>query len=74
MIVIITCIVFLNFIIAEVSASYQTIKDTLEVKILQERGMMINESEDLLRARFGNRIQSWRHLFPQYIITRDLDE
>jgi hypothetical protein len=29
-----TCIIFMNFIIAEVSASYQGVKDTLHVKLL----------------------------------------
>ena len=72
--VIVTCIVFLNFIIAEVSASYQSVKDILNVSILQERGQMINESEDMLRARFGTRIAEWKHLFPKYIITRELDD
>lgn len=29
-----TCIIFMNFIIAEVSASYQKVKDTLHYKLL----------------------------------------
>jgi hypothetical protein len=29
-----TCIIFMNFIIAEVSATYQDVKDTLHVKLL----------------------------------------
>ena len=69
-----TCIVFLNFIIAEVSASYEKVKNTLDVTILQERGQLINESEDMLRARFGKQITEWTHLFPKYIITRELDD
>ena len=36
-IVTITSIIFLNFIIAEVSASYQAVKDIIDVTILQER-------------------------------------
>jgi hypothetical protein len=33
-----TCIIFMNFIIAEVCASYLNVKNTLHVKLLQERG------------------------------------
>jgi hypothetical protein len=71
---VVTSIIFMNFIIAEVSATYQNVKDTLAVTLLQERGQMINESEDILRASFGeDRVQQWSHLFPKYIIKRELD-
>lgn len=30
----VTCIIFLNFIIAEVSASYEKVKDTLHVRLM----------------------------------------
>jgi hypothetical protein len=50
-----TCIIFMNFIIAEVSASYQNVKDTLHVKLLQERGLLINEAEDIMRMRFSKK-------------------
>jgi uncharacterized membrane protein len=71
----ITCIIFMNFIIAEVGASYTSVKDTLHYKLLQERGELINEAEDILRSRYHNsRIVKWVHLFPRYIITRELDE
>ena len=70
-----TCIIFMNFIIAEVGASYNKVKDTLHVKLLQERGLMINESEDIMRQRFADeKIMEWKHLFPRYIIARELDE
>jgi len=52
-IVTITCIVFLNFIIAEVSASYQNVKDTLDVLVMKEKATLIHESEEMLKARFG---------------------
>ena len=70
LVVTITCIVFLNFIIAEVSASYQKVKDNVDVNVIQERGTLINESEDMLKARFGNQIKTWDHLFPKFIISR----
>jgi hypothetical protein len=65
----------MNFIIAEVSASYQGVKDFLHVKLLQERGELINEAEDIMRTRFSeSKVVEWRHLFPKYLIKRELDE
>ena len=37
LVVVLTCIVFLNFIIAEVSNSYQAVKNQVDVLVLQER-------------------------------------
>ena len=73
MMCVVTSVIFMNFIIAEVGATYQTVKEKIFVSLLQERGTMINEAEDILRARFGSRIQTWNHLFPKYIITRETD-
>ena len=74
MMCVVTSIIFMNFIIAEVSATYQTVKEKILVSLLQERGKMINEAEDILRARFGDKIQKWNHLFPKYIISREIDD
>jgi len=63
-------VVFMNFIIAEVTNSYTCIMEVLDPVIMQERCNLINESEDMLRARFGTSIATWKHLFPKYIITR----
>jgi len=38
MIVTMTMVVFLNFIIAEVGSSYNSVKDTINVSLMQERG------------------------------------
>ena len=65
-VVLMTCIVFLNFIIAEVSASYQTVKDKVRGLIDKERAQMIKEAEDIM-------LQSWKdnkELFPKYLISR----
>jgi hypothetical protein len=48
-------IIFMNFIIAEVSASYEKVMNTIHITLLQERGNMINESEDMIRARYGDK-------------------
>ena len=75
MVVGVTCIIFLNFIIAEVSNSYQTVKDRIDVLIYQERAMLISEAEDMLKARFGaSKLKKWTHLFPKYIITREQED
>lgn len=74
-IVLVTCIVFLNFIIAEVSASYQQVKDHIDVLVEQEKATLISESEDMLKARYGGeKLQEWTHFFPRYIITREEED
>lgn len=45
--VIITNVVFLNFIVAEASASYTAVTDTLDAVIQKERANMIRESETM---------------------------
>lgn len=52
-VVTVTCIIFLNFIIAEVSASYQIVKDNIEVLCMKEKATLIKEAEEMLLARFG---------------------
>ena len=75
LIVTVNCIVFLNFIIAEVGASYSNVKLNVDLFVKQEKGTLINESEDMLRARFGaSTISQWNHLFPKYLIIREEDE
>jgi hypothetical protein len=70
-----TQIIFMNFIIAEVSNSYQHVKETLHSNLMQERGKLINEAEDIIRARYGKeKLLQWRHLFPKSIIKRELNE
>lgn len=71
-VVTVTCIVFLNFIIAEVSASYQIVKDSIDILVMKEKATLIKEAEDMLLARFGrDRLHKWTHLFPRYIICRE---
>ena len=45
-----TCVVFLNFIIAEVGASYNAVKNEIDGMILKERALLIKESEDMLNS------------------------
>jgi len=50
----ITCIIFLNFIIAEASNSYTNVMDTLDAQILKERASLIKEAEEMLPRRVKN--------------------
>ena len=43
----ITCIIFLNFIVAEASASYTKVTETLDSVIWMETAAMVSESEDM---------------------------
>jgi hypothetical protein len=48
MIVFVTCIIFLNFIIAEASASYERVSDNIDNFLIFQKVCLINESEDML--------------------------
>jgi len=62
---IITNIIFLNFIIAEASESYAVVKETLEESKNKEKANMITESEFMLPKSMVN-----KEKFPRYIIAR----
>lgn len=47
LVVLMTCIVFLNFIIAEASNSYQAVKDRLEAMVNKEKSSLISEAEGI---------------------------
>ena len=68
-IVVMTCIVFLNFIIAEVSSSYGNVKEDLNGLIQRERATLIKESEDMLPKMKKSDMK----LFPKYLISREID-
>lgn len=62
-----TCIVFLNFIVAEASASYAVVMETLDQVIQQERASLISEAD-------GLSMKATLEKYPKYLITRDIDE
>jgi hypothetical protein len=68
MIVIITCIIFLNFIIAEASASYESVKENLVALINKEKASLVSEAERMMPDSVKN-----PSLFPKYIIIRKED-
>jgi hypothetical protein len=67
--VIITCIVFMNFIIAEVSSSYTNVQKSVMGHIQQDRAQLIQESEDMLLSKH----KSDPNKFPKYLIKREID-
>ena len=41
--IIITCVIFLNFIIAEVSSSYSSVKENIDGLVLKEKASLIKD-------------------------------
>ena len=68
LIVLITNIIFLNFIIAEASESYAKVNERLDESILKERADLINESENMSPSGIKK-----KNIFPKYIIVRKID-
>lgn len=69
-IVIMTCVIFLNFIIAEVSSSYENVKSNIDGLILKERAALIKESEEMMQKSSKTN----QKLFPKFLITREVEE
>lgn len=46
--IVFTCIIFLNFIIAEASASYESVKSNLQSMIYREKSSLVCEAEEML--------------------------
>ena len=69
--VIFSALIFLNFIIAEVSNSYSGVKVNIDALIYKERAGLIEEAEDIMPAntRKNNKIK-----FPKYIVIRELED
>jgi hypothetical protein len=63
----VTCIIFLNFIIAEASNSYSIVKGGLDKIMYQETSDLINEAE-MMAPRFMKTPDS----YPKYIIVRSI--
>ena len=69
--VIFSALIFLNFIIAEVSASYEKVKQNINSLIYKERAILINEAEDIMSERTRKYDQN---KFPKFIVIRDMEE
>ena len=66
--VIITNVVFLNFIVAEASASYSNVTETLEAVIQKEKASLISESEQMSRNK-----KKLPSSYPPYLIVRSIE-
>jgi hypothetical protein len=64
------CLIFLNFIIAEVGESYAKVKEELESLVYRERARMVREVEDLIPDRLK---ENDLRLFPKFIVVREAD-
>ena len=65
---ILTCVIFLNFIIAEASASYEKVAGDIESYVSLQRAKLIAESEQM----FPNSMKNQENL-PKYIIIREVN-
>ena len=63
-------LIFLNFIIAEVSNSYSKVRERIDAQIYKERAKLISEAEDVI----GESAKQDLIKFPRYIIARELEE
>ena len=68
MVVVMTCIIFLNFIIAEASASYEKVKENLVAMINKEKSALIGEAEGMIWMRTKT-----DKAFPKYVIIREIE-
>ena len=71
MIIIFSALIFLNFIIAEVSNSYNGINENIGAIIVKERADLINEAEDLLSQKYK---KSNKLHFPRYVVHREMEK
>ena len=60
-----TCIIFLNFVVAEAMGSYEKVKEYLESVIQRERAVLISESEAMMINRYKT-----SEKFPKFLIVR----
>jgi len=66
--IIVTNVIFLNFVVAEASASYTKVTETLNAVIWQERAAMLHEAECMTRRKNKS-----KEKFPPYLVVRTLD-
>lgn len=64
-------LIFLNFIIAEVSATYERVKDQIEALIYKERASLIAEAEDIIPKSVREKNKEF---FPEFIVIRQLED
>ena len=68
LVVLLTCIVFLNFIIAEASNSYSNVMNRLDALVNKEKSSLISEAEDIMFDKSKN-----DQKLPKYMIIRSIE-
>ena len=68
MMVIFSALIFLNFIIAEVSNSYAGVQRSISELIYKERAGLVMEAEDFIGEKQKH---AQKDKFPQYIVIRE---
>jgi hypothetical protein len=63
-------LIFLNFIIAEVSNSYEKCNEKVQMHIYKERAMLIAEGEDLFGSPAVAKVK-YPEKFPKYFVCRE---
>lgn len=69
--VIFSSLIFLNFIIAEVSSSYNKVKVNIDSLIYKERAALISEVEDITSKRTKRKNKK---MFPKFIVVREQED
>ena len=68
--VLIQCIVFMNFIVAEAGNTYNEVSEQLQQVIQQQLSALASEAEELLPKC----LQNGETMFPRYVISRRVDD
>ena len=68
--VVFSSLVFLNFIIAEVSHSYHKILMQIDSEIYRERATLTQEAEDIM----SDETKKDRRYFPKFFVIREVDK
>jgi hypothetical protein len=66
--IVLTCVIFLNFVVCEASASYNHVKESLNLVIIQAQANLIAESESMSMNRFRNSDK-----YPKFYIVRRIE-
>jgi hypothetical protein len=68
LVVVVLCIIFLNFIIAEASASYAKVMENIDALKNKEKAALISEAESMIPDSIKN-----QEMLPKFIIIREED-
>lgn len=69
--VIFSALIFLNFIIAEVSNSYQSVKKSIDALIYKERAGLVMEAEDIMSK--SSKLTN-KNKFPKFVVIREVEQ